>query len=187
VNPPDLAHEQAPPQPQDQRPQPQDQGLPAGITDAIRSAVHAEFDEVLPHVVDALRRDHAFAEINDRLRAAERRIEARRERPVIIGVHRVLDRIRHFEFDRDIKSALEGDIARVLTEAGYEETGRVGEAYDPARHDAIGGRALDGKAVVAVVHTRGLTSFGDVVVRAKVEVSPQTRPGQATRPRATRP
>jgi len=171
VNRPELAGEAHPPQ---------EPGLPAGVAEAIRSAVHAEFDAVLPHVVDALRRNHAFEEINGRLRAAERRIEARQERPVIISLHRVLDRIRHLEFDREIKKALEDDIARVLTEAGYEETGRVGEAYDPARHDAIDGRALDGKGVVTTVHTHGLTSFGDVVVRAKVEVSPAARPLQQT-------
>lgn len=147
-------------------------GLPAGAADAIRAAVHAEFDEVLPYVLEALRRNNAFDEINDRLRAAEGRIEARQERPVIIGVHRVLDRIRHLEFDLAIKQALADDIARVLTEAGYQETGRVGEDYDHARHDAIDGRAVDGKAVVTTVHTHGLTSFGDVVVRAKVEISP---------------
>ena len=127
---------------------------------------------MVPYVVEALRRNNAFDEINDRLLAAERRIAARQERPVIIGVHRVLDRIRHLEFDQVIKRALEDDIARVLTEAGYQETGQVGEAYDPARHDAIDGRAVDGKAVVTTVHARGLTSFGDVVTRAKVEISP---------------
>lgn len=146
--------------------------LPAGATEAIRTAVHAEFDEVLPYVVDALRRNNAFDEINERLRAAERRIEARQERPVIAGVHRVLDRIRHLDFDREIKQALADDIARVLTEAGYQETGCVGEDFDPACHDAIDGRAVDGKAVVTAVHTHGLISFGDVVVRAKVEISP---------------
>lgn len=150
----------------------QESGLPAGVTEAIRAAVHAEFDEVLPYVVEALRRNNAFDEINDRLRAAERRIETRQERPVIVGVHRVLDRIRHLDFDPAIKQAIEDDIARVLTEAGYEETGRADEDYDPARHDAIDGRAMDGKAVVTKVHTHGLTSFGDVVVRAKVEISP---------------
>jgi molecular chaperone GrpE (heat shock protein) len=147
-------------------------GLPAGAADAIRTAVHAEFDEVLPYVVEALRRNNAFDEINDRLRAAERRIEARQERPVVIGVHRVLDRIRHLEFDLAIKQALADDIARVLAEAGYQETGHVGEDYDPARHEAIDGRAVDGKAAIITVHTHGLTSFGDVVVRAKVEISP---------------
>ena len=145
---------------------------PTGATEAIRAAVHAEFDEVLPYVVEALRRNNAFDEINDRLRAAERRLEARRERPVIVGVHHVLDRIRHLDFDPAIKQALEDDVVRLLTEAGYEETGQVGEAYDPVRHDAIDGRAVDGMAMVTKVHTRGLTSYGDVVVRAKVEISP---------------
>jgi molecular chaperone GrpE (heat shock protein) len=146
--------------------------LPADTAEVIRTAVHAEFDEVLPYVVEALRRNNAFDEINERLRAAERRIEARQERPVIVGVHGVLDRIRHLDFDQEIKQVLEDDIARVLTEAGYEETGCAGEDYDPTRHEAIGGRAVDGKAVVTTVHTHGLTSFGDVVVRAKVEISP---------------
>lgn len=145
---------------------------PEAAPDAIRAAVHAEFDEVLPYVVEALRRNNAFDEINDRLRAAERRLEARRERPVIVGVHHVLDRIRHLDFDPAVKQALEDDVARLLTEAGYEETGQVDEAYDPVRHDAIDGRAVDGQALVTKVHTRGLTSYGDVVVRAKVEISP---------------
>jgi molecular chaperone GrpE (heat shock protein) len=150
--------------------------LPAGTAEAIRSAVHAELDEVLPYVVEALRRNNAFDEINDRLRAAERRIEARQERPVIIGLHRVLDRIRHLDFDQEIKQALADDLARVLTEAGYEETGQVGEEYNAARHDAIEGCATGGKASVTQVHTYGLTSFGDVVVRAKVEISPAGGP-----------
>lgn len=148
-------------------------GLPADVGDAIRAAVHAEFDEVLPHVIEALRRNNAFDEINDRLRTAERRLEARQERPVIIGVHRVLDRIRHLDFDQAIKHALEDDLTAVLNEAGYAETARPGEDYDPARHDAIHGRALDGKAIVTKVHAHGLDSFGDVVIRAKVEISPE--------------
>jgi molecular chaperone GrpE (heat shock protein) len=147
-------------------------GPPSADPDAIRAAVHAEFDEVLPYVVEALRRNNAFDEINDRLRAAERRLEARRERPVITGVHQVLDRIRHLDFDPEIKQAIEDDVVQLLTEAGYEETGQVDEAYDPVRHDAIEGRAVDGQALVTKVHTRGLTSYGDVVARAKVEISP---------------
>jgi molecular chaperone GrpE (heat shock protein) len=158
----------------------EESGLPAGAAEAIRTAVHAELDEVLPYVIDALRRNNAFDEINDRLRAAERRIEARQERPVIVAVHRVLDRVRHLDFDETIKQALEDDIGRLLADAGYEETGRVGEDYDPARHEAIDGRAVDGKAVVSKVHAYGLTSFGDVVARAKVEISPGCSAAGAT-------
>lgn len=147
-------------------------GLPVGATDAIREAVHAEFDEVLPYLVEALRRNNAFDEIGERLRAAERRIQSRQERPVIIGLHLVLDRVRHLDFDQAIKQAVEDDLVRVLMEAGYEETGRDGENYDPAFHDAIAGRAADGQAVVTKVHGRGLASYGDVLVRAKVEIAP---------------
>ena len=146
--------------------------LPADASEAIRAAVHAEFDEVLPYLVEALRRNNAFDEINDRLRKAEHRIESRQERPVLLGLHRVLDRLRHFDLDHGIKQALEEDLTRVLDEAGDQETGHVGEDYDPARHDAIDGRAVDGKASVTKVHSRGLISFGDVVVRAKVEIAP---------------
>jgi molecular chaperone GrpE (heat shock protein) len=146
---------------------------PADTGETIRAAVHAEFDEVLPYVVEALRRDKAFDEISDRLRAAERRIESRQERPVVIGLHRVLDRVRHLNFDQTIKQALDEDLTGVIAEAGYQETGQVGEDYDPARHEAIHGHAEDGKALVSKVHSRGLISFGDVVVRAKVEISPE--------------
>jgi molecular chaperone GrpE (heat shock protein) len=157
----------------------QEPALPAEVADAIRATADAiraelqtEFDFVLPRVVEALRRDKGFDEISERLRAAERRIEARRERPLIVGVHRVLDRVRHFDFDQEIKQAIEDDLVRVLMDAGYEETGREGEAYDPALHEGIGGRAVDGNAVVTRVHTRGLASFGDVIARAEVEISP---------------
>jgi hypothetical protein len=156
-------------------------GLPAAAGDAIRAAVHAEFDEVLPYVVEALRRNNAFDEISDRLRTAERRIQARQERPVIVGVHHVLDRIRHLDFDQGVKQALEDDLTAVLTEAGYEETGQAGEDYDPIRHEAIEGRALDGRAVIAKVHAHGLASCGDVVIRAKVEITP----GQSRKERET--
>jgi hypothetical protein len=157
---------------------PADPALPAAVGEAVRAAVHAEFDAVLGYVVEALRRNNAFDELNDRLRAAEGRIEARRERPVIAAVYQLLDRIRHFEFDRDIKRALEDDIVRLLKQAGFEESGKAGESYDPAIHEAIDGRAAGGQARVTKVHTRGLTSFGDVVFRAKVEISPGPDSGQ---------
>lgn len=142
------------------------------VVKAVREAVRAEFDEVVPYVVRALNRNDAFTAFEDRLKAAEKRIEARRERPVVAGVHRVLDRVRHLDFEPAVKRALEDDLVGLLTEAGYAEMGDVGEAYDPARHDALDGRAVDGNAVVTTVLSRGLTSFGEVVFRAKVEIAP---------------
>jgi molecular chaperone GrpE (heat shock protein) len=147
--------------------------LPAGVGEAVRAAVHAEFDEVLHYVVEALRRNNAFEELNDRLRTAERRLDARRERPIVVAIYNVLDRLRHFDFDEAAKSALEADIVKLLNDAGFQETGQVGEEYDPDRHEAIEGRGVDGRATVTQVHTRGLSTFDDVVFRARVEISPQ--------------
>ena len=175
MNPPDLTEE---PELEERPGLAEERRLPEATAEAIRAAVHAELDEVVPYIVEALHRNKAFDEINDRLRAAERRIAARQERPLIIGLHRVLDRLRHLEFDQAVRHALEDDIAGLLIEAGYQETGQVGEAYDPSRHDAIDGRAIDGRAVVSIVYGRGLTAFGDVVIRAKVEISPE-RPAAA--------
>lgn len=146
--------------------------LAASVADAVRVAVRDEFDQVLQHVVDALRRNSAFDELSDRLRTAERRLETRRERPLVAALHRLLDHLRHLDFDESVKSVLDAEIVAMLREAGFEETGRVGEAYDPARHEAIGGRSEGGRATVARVDTRGLSSFGDVVFRAKVQITP---------------
>jgi hypothetical protein len=146
--------------------------LQAGVANAIRAAVHDEFDQVLHHVVEALRRNNAFDELSDRLRTAERRLETRRERPLAAAVYRLLDHLRHIDFDQSVKGVLESEIVQILSEAGFEETGRVGEAYDPALHEAIGGRSNGGRATISRVDTRGLSSFGDVVFRAKVQISP---------------
>jgi molecular chaperone GrpE len=153
-------------------------GLAADVGEAVRAAVHAEFDAVLHHVVEALRRNNAFEELNDRLRIAERRLDARRERPIVAAVYNVLDRMRHLNLDEAVRSALEADIVKLLDDAGYQEFGQVGEEYDPARHEAIEGRGIDGLATIIQVHTRGLSTFGDVVFRARVEISPEpTRRG----------
>jgi molecular chaperone GrpE (heat shock protein) len=149
--------------------------VPAGLAEAVRSAVHDEFDQVLHYVVDALRRNNAFDELSDRLRAAERRLEARRERPLVVAVYRLLDHLRHLDFDPEVKEVLAAEIVEMLTAAGFEETGRVGEAYNPALHEAIDGRSNGGRATVSRVDTRGLCSFGDVVFRAKVHISPIER------------
>jgi hypothetical protein len=148
--------------------------LLAGVAEAVRVAVRDEFDEVLHHVVEALRRNNAFDELSDQLRTAERRLEARRERPLVAAVYRLLDHLRHLDFDHAVKDVLDAEIVAMLHEAGFEETGCVGEAYNPALHEAIGGRSEVGRATVVRVDTSGLSSFGDVVFRAKVQISPPT-------------
>jgi len=150
--------------------------LPPEVAEEIRAAVHAEFTPVLHYVADALARNNAFDELSDRLRTAERRLEARRERPLVGALHYLLDRLRHLDFDPVVKRELETDILGMLYDAGFEETGQVGEAYDPARHEAIDGRAVGGRATVTEVYTRGLSCLDEVVFRAKVQVLPGPQP-----------
>lgn len=144
-----------------------------GLAEVVCAAVRDELDGILPHVLAAIKRDRAFDELSSRLSRAERRLEARRERPLAVGVHRLLNRLRHLDFDPAVKDSLEAELVKLLDDAGFDEVGRVGEEYDPARHDALGGRVIDGKGSVTEIHARGLSSFGDVVVRAQVRVSPR--------------
>lgn len=150
--------------------------LPPEVAEEIRAAVHAEFTPVLHYVADALARNNAFDELSDRLRTAERRLEARRERPLVGSLHHFLGRLRHLGFDPLVKRELEADILRMLYDAGFEEIGQVGEAYDPAWHEAIDGRAVGRRATVTEVYTRGLSCHGEVVFRAKVQVLPEPQP-----------
>ena len=130
--------------------------------------------------------------MRDRLGKAERLLATRRERPLAVAVHQVLNRLRHLDFDQAVKASLEAELAKTLTDAGFTEFGQVGEDYDPDRHDALSGRAADGRATVTEVDASGLGSFGDVVVRAQVQVAPQAsvqpQPAAATgRPATEQP
>ena len=144
---------------------------PDGIEHVVHRAVREELDEVVPHLLAALKRDRAFDAIAARLDDAERRLEARRERPVVVAVHRVLNRLRHLDVDPDAKAALDDELVAVLRGAGYDEIGVVGEPFDLDRHEPLEGETLDGRGTVAHVFARGLTCFGQVVARARVRVA----------------
>src|ERR1022692_2393563 len=145
----------------------------AGVAELVRAAVRDELDGILPHVLGAIKRDRAFDELSDRLSKAERQLQARRERPLAVAVHRLLNRLRHLDFDNTVQESLAAELIKILNEAGFNETGRAGEEYDPACHDALGGRVVDGKGTITEVHASGLSSFGDIIVRAQVRVAPQ--------------
>jgi molecular chaperone GrpE (heat shock protein) len=144
---------------------------PAPIIDEIRQALHAELDPVIPHLVDALRRDRAVNALEDRLRTAERRLEARRERPIVVALLRALHRLRRLEFDPAVKAALDQELVGVLTMAGYEEIGAVGEPFDPIRHKALDGATSNGQGSVVELYATGLACAGDVAVQAQVRVA----------------
>lgn len=133
-------------------------------------AVREEMDEVLPHLLAALKRDRAFDALSARLADAERRLEAHRERPVIIAVHQVLNRLRRLDLDTDVKAAIDEDLSAILRSAGYDQIGAVGEPFDLDRHEPLAGGIRDGRGAVTEVFASGLACFGQVVVRARVRV-----------------
>lgn len=138
-----------------------------GLTEAIRQ----ELDQVLPHVVTALKRHDGVAELRRRLDLAEKRLADREQRPLVNGLRRVLAIVRRLDFDPAAKEAIASELERVLVGAGYEEFGEVGESFDPQRHEAVDGTADEsGRAVVVELLEPGLETLGEVVARAKVGI-----------------
>jgi hypothetical protein len=138
--------------------------------DDLAAAVRHELDQVLPHVVTALKRHDGVTELRRRLDVAEKRLADREQRPLVNGVRRVLGIVRRLDFDPAAKEAISTELERVLVGAGYQEFGEVGEAFDPQRHEVVEGSAGDGEAVVTELHEPGLETLGEVVARAKVGV-----------------
>lgn len=147
------------------------EGPTSAVADEVRQAVRDELDQVMPHLLGALKRDRAFDALEERLRVAERRLEARKERPVAVALLRVLHQLRHLDFDPVAKVALDQELVGVLAKAGYEEIGAVGEPFDPARHKALGGATKDGEGSVVELYATGLACSGEVTVPAQVRVA----------------
>jgi hypothetical protein len=138
--------------------------------DGLEVAIRHELDQVLPHVVTALKRHDGVAELRRRLDLAEKRLADREQRPLVNGVRRVLGIVRRLDFEPDAKEAISSELERVLVGAGYEEFGEVGEAFDPQRHEVVDGSADEGRAVVTELYEPGLETLGEIVARAKVSV-----------------
>jgi hypothetical protein len=138
--------------------------------DGLPAAVRHEFDQVLPHIVTALKRQDGVAELSRRLDVAEKQLAAREQRPLVASLKRVLTKVRGLDFEPDAKETITMELEQLLIGAGYVEFGEVGEPFDPERHEAIGGEAPEGSPVVVVLRDLGLETLGEIVVRARVEV-----------------
>ena len=134
---------------------------PERDSELLAAVVRQEFDQVLPHVVTALKRHDGVAELRRRLDLAEKRLADREQRPLVNGVRRVLGIVRRLEFEPDAREAIASELERVLVGAGYQEFGEVGESFDPERHEVVDGTAGDGPAVVTELLEPGLETLGD--------------------------
>lgn len=138
--------------------------------DPVAEAIRAELDQVLPHVVTALKRQDAVEELRHRLDLAEKRLAERQQRPFVAGVRRVLVMVRRLDFEPDAKGAIAAELERVLVGAGYAEFGEEREAFDPRRHEVVEEPGEQSEVVVVEVLEPGLETLGEIVVRAKVRV-----------------
>jgi hypothetical protein len=149
--------------------------LPSEASDAmgaaIAAAVRAEMDQVVPHLVSALKRDDGVAELARRLDVAERRLADHNQRPVIARLHRLVGLVRRYDLPADVRDAVAEELVDTLRGAGYTEFGSVGEVFEPGRHEALDGSAYGGSPVVAEVFEPGLETLGETVVRARVRVA----------------
>ena len=137
----------------------------------VAEAIRAELDQVLPHVVTALKRQDAVEELRHRLDLAEKRLAERQQRPFVAGVRRVLVMVRRLDFEQDAKEAIAAELERVLVGAGYAEFGEEGEAFDPRRHEVVDGSGDEQSGVTVIeVLEPGLETLGEIVVRTKVRV-----------------
>lgn len=139
-------------------------------SEAMRAAVREELDEVVPHIVAALKRNDGVADLVRRLDDAERRLAARDQRPLIARLYRLVGLVRRLDLPDEVREMLLDELLDVLRGAGYSEFGAVGEPFDPVRHQALDAGALDGAAVVAGVYEPGLETLGEVVIPARVRV-----------------
>ena len=112
-----------------------------------------------------------YSDTQARMRVLETRIRNRQERPLITQMANLLAEVRRLESAEDIKAHVEGAMLEALHSVGYQEMGLPGDQFDPAQHEPMSGSV--GKAgIVTHVHRRGLACYGDVIIKAMVDVAP---------------
>jgi hypothetical protein len=127
-----------------------------------------DLERIAAHLVPLLKT--SYAETLERLKRAERLLAARQERPAIAGMHRLLCSVRRLDRDSNIHDFVEDELVSLLDGLGYQEFGDPGDPYEPTRHQALGGQTDRGQGRLSRVHRRGLECYGDVMIRAVVEV-----------------
>lgn len=152
-----------------------DAAVTAAVVAEVRGALRDELDQVVPHVVGALKRQDAVADLSTRLDRAERRLAERDRRPLVAGIRRVLGDVRRLDLPEDAGRMIVAELEGLLVGAGYTEYGEVGERFDPRRHEALDGVVSDGGiGTVVEVLEPGLETLGEVVVTAKVRIGDGT-------------
>lgn len=108
-----------------------------------------------------------------RTRALEQRILNRQERPTVVKLANLLTSSARLHSNDDVADHLSSGLIQVLEGLGYDQFGAVGQNFEESRHDVVD--AVECSApVVTAVHALGLQSGDDVIIRARVEVGPES-------------
>jgi molecular chaperone GrpE (heat shock protein) len=142
-----------------------------------------DFERLAAAVMPLLTKQYQDTE--RRMRALETRLRNRQERPLIIRMANLLADVRRLDSAGDIKEHVQDAMLDALTKAGYQEFGSAGDRFDLAFHEPVSG-SMGTAAIVTHVHCRGLACYGDVILKAKVDVAPgpaewcdaETAPGE---------
>lgn len=132
-----------------------------------QAAIRADFERLAEVIEPVVTR--TYAETQARVRALEQRLLSRQERPTVNRLAQLLVSVQRLSSAEDIKAHVEDSILGILKGLGYEQFGEVGEALDEDRHEVLNMEPGSDQRVT-VVHNRGLQSFGDIIVRARVDV-----------------
>jgi molecular chaperone GrpE (heat shock protein) len=139
----------------------------------VQYQLREDFERLAAAVTPLLTKRYRDTEV--RMRVLETRLRNRQERPLIIALANLLSDVRRIESAEDVKIHVEETILDVLTNVGYQEVGAEGDQFDPGFHEPLSGSA--GRAsVVTRVHRRGLACYGDVIIKAQVDVEPVFAP-----------
>jgi molecular chaperone GrpE (heat shock protein) len=112
-----------------------------------------------------------YGDTQARMRVLETRIRNRQERPLVTQMANLLVEVRRLESAEDVKVHVEQAMLQALNSVGYQEMGSAGEPFDPFRHEPVSG-SVGKSGIVTRVHRRGLECYGDVIIKAMVEVEP---------------
>ena len=131
--------------------------------------LHQEFERLAGALRPFLTKQYQDTE--RRMRVLETRLRNRQERPLIVLMAGLLSDVRRLESAEDIKAHVQDVILQALTSLGYQEMGSVGDQFDPDWHEPVSG-SVGRAGIVTRIHRRGLACYGDVIIKAKVDVEP---------------
>jgi len=168
-------------------------GVPPGPLDWLPGALERlgdaqdllrkDFEKLAGHLGPLLAKQYQDTE--RRMRVLETRLRNRQERPLIILMANLLADVRRLDSAEDISEHVQDALLGALTRAGYQEFGSAGDTFDPVFHEPVSG-SMGRSAIVTQVHCRGLACYGDVIIKARVDVAPdpaqwceaETAPGE---------